>query len=51
MITLFCSGKIVVDWTDEELEHTSEAVGYGVVKYLLECLILESSVRAHLLVT
>jgi hypothetical protein len=21
MITLFCSGKIVVDWTDEELEH------------------------------
>jgi len=31
----FCSGKIV-DWTDEELEQTSEAVGYGAVKYVLE---------------
>lgn len=30
----FCSGKIV-DWSDEELEQTSEAVGYGAVKYAL----------------
>jgi len=36
----FCSGKIV-DWTDEELEQTSEAVGYGAVKYVLKCLVLE----------
>ena len=29
----FCSGKIV-DWTEEELEKTSKAVGYGAVKYV-----------------
>jgi arginyl-tRNA synthetase len=29
---LFVSGKIV-DWTEEELEKTSKAVGYGAVKY------------------
>jgi hypothetical protein len=39
----FCSGKIV-DWTDEELEQTSEAVGYGAVKYVLKCLVLERCV-------
>jgi arginyl-tRNA synthetase len=27
------SGKIV-DWTEEELEKTSKAVGYGAVKYV-----------------
>jgi hypothetical protein len=29
----FCLGKIV-DWTEEELEKTSKAVGYGAVKYV-----------------
>lgn len=28
------SGKIA-DWTDEELEKTAEAIGYGAIKYAL----------------
>jgi hypothetical protein len=39
-MTSFYLGKIV-DWTDDELEQTSEAVGYGAVKYVLKHLIYE----------